>query len=162
MKARTLATVMLLLLILRIGATAAGADNEDQTYGMKNGRFWNGLDDDSERTAFLVGLDDGWSLRGDTESIVSGKVLLALHPCASSITYGEEVEMITAAYKEPENRNLPIGWVMMADRAIQCGETTSNAVFPALRKHLADRKTGGGDTLVGPIDVISSVTTKKP
>lgn len=160
MKARMLATVV--LLFLTVGICATGANSEDQTYGMKNGRFWNALDD-SQRAAFLAGLEDGWSLRGHTESTVLGKVILALHPCGSSVTYGEEAEMITAAYKEPENRSLPIGWVMMADSAIQCGKTTSNAVFPALRKHLADisGKTVGGDALL-PIDVISAASINKP
>ena len=161
MKSRILTALLLLPLIW--GVRSIGADNDDQTYGMKNGRFWNALPDDSERSLFLLGLEDGWSLRGHTESTVLGKVILALHPCGSRVTFGEEAEMITAAYKEPENRSLPIGWVMMAGSAIQCGQTTSNAVFPALRKHLAgiSGKTVGGDSLI-PIDVISSVSARKP
>jgi len=160
MKSQRLTVLLLLLLIW--GIRAIGVDNDTETYGMKNGRFWNALPDDSERSLFLTGLEDGWSLRGHTESTVLGKVILALHPCGSRITFGEEAEMITATYKEPENRSLPIGWVMMAESAIQCGQTTSSAVFPALRKHLADisGKTVGGDALI-PIDVISSVSEKR-
>ena len=163
MKARILIFMVSALLALVLGIRAIGADKEDETYGMKNGRFWNALADDSERPLFLLGFEDGWSLRGHTESTVLGKVITALHPCGNSITYGEESEMITATYKEPENRNLPIGWVLMADSAIQCGRTTRDAVFPALRKHLADisGKTVGVDALI-PIDVISSVSTKTP
>ena len=70
--------------------------------------------------------------------------------------------MITAAYKEPENRSLPVGWVMMTDFAIQCGRTTSDVVFPALRKRVADmaNKTVSGSA-ISPIDVISSVSAKQ-
>jgi hypothetical protein len=72
--------------------------------------------------------------------------------------------MITAAYNEPENRTLPIGWVMMADLAIQCGHTTRDAVFPALRRHLADISEAGKRTegsAISPIDTILSVSTKQ-
>ncbi len=142
---------------------SGASGNDEQTLGMKNGRFWNGLTTDSERTLFIVGFEDGWSLRGNTEDTVSGKVILALHPCNSSMTYGEEAEMITAAYKEPENRGLPVGWVLMANSAIHCGRTASSTVFPALRRHLAEiaGKTATGDEL-SPIDAILSVSGSKP
>jgi hypothetical protein len=154
--------VMILLFLATLVGAGDGA-NDDQTLGMKNGRFWNTLTTDSERTLFVLGLQDGWSLRGNTEDTVSGRVILAFHPCNSSMTYGEEVEMISAAYREPENRGLPVGWVLMASSAIHCGKTTSSSVFPALRRHLAEisSKTSTGGELA-PIDTILSVSTAKP
>ncbi len=153
---------VVIFLSLTLSVSANGGTSDDQTLGMKNGRFWNALTSDSERAFFLLGLEDGWSLRGDTEDTVSGKVILALHPCRSSMTYGEEAEMVTAAYKEPENRGLPVGWVLMADSAIHCGKTTGSAVFPALCRRLAEisGRTAGGDELT-PIDIILSVSTDK-
>lgn len=108
---------------------------------------------------FLEGIDDGWTLRQQTEDSTSGKVIKALSSCGS-LTYAELAEMITAAYNEPENRTLPIGWVMMADIAIQCGRTTRDAVFPALRRHLADSSATEGSA-ISPIDTILSVSTKR-
>lgn len=157
---RTFATLILLISILSRGAIAADKDGAE-TFGLKNGRFWNTLPEGSARPLFLLGILDGWELRGQTEDEVSGKVILALSPCGT-IETEELAEMVTAAYKEPENRNLPVGWVMMANFAIQCGRTTRDVVFPALRKHLADvaGKTVFGGAR-GPIDVILSVSTKQ-
>jgi hypothetical protein len=154
---------VIIFLFLTTFTAAGGGGNDDQTIGMKNGRFWNSLTTDSERTLFVLGLRDGWSLRGNTEDTVSGKIILAFHPCNSSMTYGEEVEMISAAYREPENRGLPVGWVLMANSAIHCGKTAGSSVFPALRRHLAEisGKTAAGDELA-PIDTILSVSAAKP
>jgi hypothetical protein len=154
---------VLIFLSLALSVGAGGTGNEEQTFGVKNGRFWNPLSSDSERTLFLVGLEDGWSLRAQTEDTVSGKVILALHPCNSPMTYGEEAEMITSAYKEPENRGLPVGWVLMANSAIHCGQTSGAAVFPALRRHLADvYGKGASGNQIAPIDTILSVSRAKP
>lgn len=100
---------------------------------------------------------DGWSLRQETEEEVPGKVLAATIPCGT-VQYAELAEMVTTAYSEPENRNLPVGWVMLADIAIECGRTTSNLVFPALRAHLAKEASGSS---ISPIDTINSVSTSK-
>jgi hypothetical protein len=159
---RTFVTLILLISILSRVAIAANKE-DTETLGLKNGRFWNALPDEiSYRRLFLVGILDGWELRGNTEDEVSGKVLGAMSKCGASFRYEELAEMITQAYKEPENRSLPIGWVMIADFAIQCGRTTGDVVFPALRKHLADisSKTVSGDA-ISPIDVILSASAKQ-
>jgi hypothetical protein len=152
----------LAFLIFALSAALAVDKDEFETYHLKNGRFWNALPESTARSAFLRGILDGWELRGETEGEVSGKVILAMSGCGTSFRPEELAEMITAAYKEPENRSLPVGWVMMADFAIQCGRTTSDVVFPALRKRVADmaNKTVSGSA-ISPIDVISSVSAKQ-
>ena len=157
MNLRMIATFSLLLFAL---STAAVAENAEETFRMKNGRFWNALNAD-ERIFVVMGIDDGWELRGQTEGETQAKVLRAFNRCTTAATNGEEAEMITKAYQEPENRNLPIGWVMMADAAIRCGQTTANVVFPALRKFLAD-VSGKEISYPGlsPISAILSVCTK--
>jgi len=153
-------SAIFILLIITFSTGAPGAENADETSRMKNGRFWSALTDD-ERIFVTMGIHDGWELRGQTESATQGMVLRAFNRCASPVTNGEDAEMITLAYKEPENRVLPIGWVVMADEAIRCGETTGDVVFPALRKFLAD--TSGKDISypgLSPIPVILSVSTK--
>jgi len=162
MKTKTFGALLLLLSVLGTRAAAADKTQKDdsKTFGLRNGRFWNVLEA-SERARYLEGIVDGWELRGHTQDVVSGRVISALSACGGSFTFDEAAEMITAAYIEPENRTLPVGWVMMADLAIQCGRTTRDAVFPALRKHLA---TIGDKTVssveISPIDTILSVSAK--
>lgn len=66
--------VWIALLICAMALLGAETD-EDQTLQLKNGRFWVRLDAD-QRTMFLVGLQDGWTLRGDTEASSLGAVFL--------------------------------------------------------------------------------------
>jgi len=163
MKPRILATLVLLLSV-QVGGAAAADKDDTETAGLENGRFWNALSEDATRSEFLLGILDGWKLREQTEDAVRGTVINALSSCGGSFTYAELAEMVTAAYNEPENRPLPIGWVMMADLAIQCGHTTREAVFPALRKHLAEVSGPGvliKESAMSPIDTILSASTKQ-
>ena len=135
----------------------------DGTFGLKNGRFWASLPREAQ-PLYLEGIVDGWALRGHTEEIVQGKVILALKSGAS-ITYSELAQMVTAAYSSVENLSLPIGWVLMADLSIQRGETSIDAVLPALRRHLASisgRKGGVESPGISPIDAIMAVQIKRP
>jgi len=119
---------------------------------MKNGRFWRSIADSPEaQSIFLAGLVDGWSLRGSTEENIPGKVLVAFGGTAK-LTYAQLAEMVSAAYSDPENLNLPIGWVLLADFSIEKGEANKEAVFTALRKYLA--RPG---LRVGPFDPISTI-----
>lgn len=45
--------------------------------------------------------------------------------------------MVTLAYKQPENLVLPISWIVMANFAVQRGETTRDVALAALRKFLS-------------------------
>lgn len=148
---------LLATVFLALTCTAADRDNLE-TFGLKNGRFWNEIPKEA-RSLFLLGIFDGWELRGHSENEIPGKVLLALS--GPHVPMGELAEMLDEAYSHPENRSLPVGWVVLADRAIQRGETTPDLVFPALRKQLAERLAGtvSGDA-ISPIDTIRSVQTK--
>ena len=162
MKPRTLTTLILFFVFILYAGTVVGEEATGKTFGMQNGRFWNDLADDQAHALFLIGIFDGWQLRGHTEDTVLGKVITAMSPCGSS--FGELAEMVTTAYKEPENRTLPVGWVLMASIQIQCGRTTRDAVFPALRKHLgtfSGTTKGVPGSVLDPIDVILSVSTKQ-
>jgi len=66
-------------------------------------------------------------------------------------------KMVTSVYEEPENLELPIAWVTMACFAVQRGDTTRDAAFMALRKHLSNelrRKDAHPFNEVDPIDII--------
>jgi len=120
--------------LLICGMSLLGAEtDEDQTFQLKNGRFWVHLDAD-QRTMFLVGLQDGWTLRGDTEAASLGAVFLVWG--AKGLQYSELSDMVTLAYKQPENLVLPISWVVMANFAVQRGDTTRDVALTALRKFL--------------------------
>jgi hypothetical protein len=165
MKPRTLTTLVVFMAFILSAGTVVGEEAAGKTFGMQNGRFWNDLTDNDARTLFLIGIFEGWQLRVRTEDSVTGKVIDALSPCGSS--FGELAEMVTTVYKEPENRTLPVGWVLMASVKIQCGQTTHDRVFPVLRKHLAavlaavSGTKGVPGSVLDPIDAILSVSTKQ-
>ena len=125
--------------VLLLGSSLLiAAKNPDETWEMKNGRFWNDLpSDDSTRSIFLVGMLDGWHLRGFTEATIKGKVILAFNS-GGDFTTNDLADMVSSVYAETENIALPIGWVAMGCLAVQRGETTRAAVFLALRKYLGD------------------------
>jgi hypothetical protein len=135
----------------------------DETFRLKNGRFWASLPSETQ-PMYLAGIVEGWELRADTEELVQGKVINALRR-GGSVTYSELARMVSTAYSSAENLSLPIGWVLMADLAIQRGETTIEAVFPALRRHLSSisaRKGGVESPGISPIDAILEVQIKRP
>lgn len=107
-----------------------------------------------------MGITDGWELRGETENSAMGMVLNALRS-DSSITFGELAQMVNSTYRQPENRSLPVGWVLMASMAVQRGETTKEREFPALRRHLSkcldtSRIVPGSE--INPLDTIRQVS----
>ncbi len=115
--------------------------------------------DTEVRSTYVEGIMHGWALRQETEDAVDVNVFLALTSGNVSLTYGELAEMITAAYRLPDNRTLPIGWVMLAEMAVHRGETTEALVFPALRQRLL-KVSDKNSTMVGsqasPIDAIEA------
>ena len=125
----------------------------DQTLYLRNGKFWSSLPTETQ-SIFLMGVVDGWKLRGDTEELVRGKVALALVP-GGNVSYGEMARMVTTAYADPINMSLPIGWVLMAELAVQRGEATNEAVLAALRRHLEDGQVEAPG--VSPLDAILNV-----
>lgn len=158
---RRLVAVFLLVAVPSIWA----ADNPEETFQMKNGRFWNhlGPSTDDYQSAFLLGLFDGWALRGMTKDTILGKELIVWSGGPKS-TVSELATMITSVYEEPENLPLPIGWVVMGAFAVQRGDTTRDVVFMALRKHLAkmlDSPAAARVSELDPIDVIMQLR-KKP
>ena len=79
--------------------------------------------------------------------------------------FAELKRMIDHAYESPENLNLPIGWVVMADFAIMRGEVTEEAVFPALRRFLTElsvRKDGVNAPGTSPIPILMDLWKKPP
>ncbi len=126
------------------------ADSPDQTFGLKNGRFWNSLPTADTRHTFVMGLLDGWELRGHTEDAALGRVLTAMKT-SSHFTMKDLSEMVTSVYSDIENLSLPIGWVVMGCFAVQRGDTTRDAVFMSLRKYLG--------TLSGRMDAVPITET---
>jgi hypothetical protein len=123
-----------LILLLATAAICAEDNNPQETFDMKNGRFWNGLVSPDSRVTFMLGLIDGWKLREFTKDTILAKELIAWHGSPKA-TIGDLTEMITSVYGETENQTLPVGWVAMGCLAVQRGDATRDAVFMALRKH---------------------------
>ncbi len=130
----------------------------NKTFGLENGRYWNAMDGEV-RSAYVEGIIHGWTLRQETEDAVDSDVVLAFTSGNVSLTYGELAEMINAVYRQPENRTLPIGWVMLAEMAVHRGETTEALVFPALRQRvlkMSDRNSTMVGSQASPIPTIES------
>jgi hypothetical protein len=70
--------------------------------------------------------------------------------------------MVTSVYEEPENLELPIGWVTMACFAVQRGETTRVAVFMALRKHLSNQLQRKEPHLANDVDPVDVIQNSRP
>jgi hypothetical protein len=131
------------------------ADNPDETFGLKNGRFWNSLPDDA-KPYFLIGLFEGWSFHRLRQAAFTVKEARAFTTSARFPTV-DISDMLTSVYGNPENLELPIGWATMACYAVQRGDTTRDAVFMALRKALSDevgRKDAHPANELDPMDVI--------
>jgi hypothetical protein len=65
-----------LSLILTAPALLGADDNATKTLGMMNGHFWIMIPAaHSLRETFVLGLLDGWKLRGDTSDTTSGAVV---------------------------------------------------------------------------------------
>jgi hypothetical protein len=127
-----------LCLVVVVGALSlSAADGPEATFSMKNGRFWNTLTtNNAYRPAFVIGLLDGWTLRGYTEDVIGGKVIVAMSG-TGQFTTDDLAEMITSVYAETENLTLPVGWVVLGCLAVQRGEATRDLVFMTLRRHLS-------------------------
>jgi len=153
----------LCFLICFCAITSAKDDQaNDRTFQLANGRFWNSLPENDEvRGVFLVGIRDGWEFRAETEGTALGMVINALRS-DSSITFGELTQMVNDTYRQPENRSLPVGWVLMASMAIQRGETTKERVFPALRSHLSKCFDNSRVVPMSEIDPISTIREVSP
>src|SRR6266446_3248423 len=132
---------------------ASSQTASDATLRLRNGRFWSTVPLETQ-SLFLMGIVDGWKLRGDTEELVRGKVALALLP-GGSVSYGDMAKMVSAAYADPANISLPIGWVLIAELAVQRGEVTNEEALQALRKHLEDGEVDPPG--VSPIDAILNI-----
>jgi hypothetical protein len=147
-----------LCLVFVLGAVAlCAADGPNETFGMKNGRFWINLpSNDASRVAFLIGLLDGWELRGYTQDIVSGSVLIAMSS-DGYFTTSDMANMVTSVYADTENLTLPVGWVALGCLAVQRGDTTRDAVFMALRKHLSSLRNRKDELSNPEIDAVNVI-----
>ena len=150
----------LCVLVLISSSLLLRADTqEDVTFGLLNGRFWNSMAN-AQRIGFLQGLTDGWMLRTTAEDVVKGRTIIAWS--GPGFTHGELAEMITSIYADTENVELPIGWVVMASYAVKRGDTTRDAVLMALRRFKAMNRTCNpcGNSDFDPIDTIISLRPK--
>jgi hypothetical protein len=145
------------LFVLGSGLLLA-ADTPETTFELMNGRFWNSLSSES-RQMFLVAQRDGWILRGFTEDAIKAKVVQAF---AARTTVADVSDMVTSLYREAENVDLPIGWVVLGCLAVQRGETSRDAVLMALRRHLSEQlnKKDANRTELDPIDIIQNPEKK--
>ncbi len=153
------APIVVALCFVSALTTSAHAQKDlTKTFGLENGRYWNALDEEV-RTAYVEGVIHGWTLRQETEDSVDGNVVVAFTSGNVSLTYSELAEMVTAAYRTPDNRTIPIGWVMLAEMAVHRGETTEALVFAALRERVL-KMSGKNSTMIGsqasPIDTIEA------
>jgi hypothetical protein len=147
---------LFLIILLATASIWAENNNPEETFEMKNGRFWNRLVSSDSRVTFLLGLIDGWKLREFTKDAILAKELIAWQGNPKA-TIGDLTEMITSVYGETENQTLPVGWVAMGCLAVQRGDATRDAVFIVLRKHLTTelgRTDPSPATEIDPIDVI--------
>lgn len=143
----------LLVVLICSAGLASSQTASDATLRLRNGRFWSTVPPEAQ-SIFLMGIVDGWKLRGDTEELVRGKVALALIP-GGNVSYGEIANMVSLAYADPANISLPIGWVLIAELAIQRGEATTEEALQALRKHLEEGEVDPPG--VSPIDAIMNI-----
>ncbi len=121
--------------VVLLGVFALVGEAQDRHTGsLSNGRYWNAIIEE-RRVGFLDGMLAGWYLRGSTEKVMSGSVILAT-TSSGHFTTNELSQMITAAYSHAENLNLPIGWVVLACMAVERGETSQEAALVALRQFL--------------------------
>jgi hypothetical protein len=82
-------------------------------------------------------------------------------PGSVPITYEEIAELIASDFRSPENRALPVGWVLLAELAIHRGDTTRELVLPALHKRLLFIMSAHPPIDFSPIPNIRSVS-KQP
>jgi hypothetical protein len=130
------------------------ADKQDETYQLKNGRFWNVIPSEA-RPYFLTGILEGWSFHQSRAAFIPVKEAKAF--TSTTFTVGDLEDMLTSVYRDPENLELPIAWAMMACDAVQRGETTRDAAFMELRKALSDelkRQEPHPANELDPLDVI--------
>jgi hypothetical protein len=71
---------LFVIFLLGTASISAEGNNPEETLGMKNGRFWSHLESVEYKSVFLVGLMDGWELRGNTRPTILGKELLVWEP----------------------------------------------------------------------------------
>ena len=161
---KTLWTTSLLLIYCTSFLGQEFNKDTDKTFGLLNGHYWMKLSTE-QRFFLLTGLVDGWAFREATEDTVKGSVILAWGIAGDNFQYIDMVKMIDLAYAEPENLTLPVGWVVMANMAVQRGDTTRDAALLALRKFLGGLKSGPPDrkfygSEISPVNTILSLKTK--
>lgn len=109
----------------------------DQTFGVKNGRYWLRLGTGAQ-AAFLAGLADGWFLGLTTQPAVLGEHLSAFRSGnAGPVSWADLAHFASSVYSDRENINLPIAWVAAAGLAVFRGETTRESVLPVLRRYVS-------------------------
>lgn len=138
----------------------AAADNDDETNGLKNGRFWSRLPDDA-KPYFLIGLLEGWSFRQLRQGSITVKEAKAFWTRARFPAV-DVSDMLTSIYRDPENLELPIGWATMACFAVQRGETTRDAVLMALRKALSDELKKPSPHPTNELDPMDVILNSRP
>jgi hypothetical protein len=123
-----------------------------RTFGLLNGQYWKEIGSEDARSIFITGMIDGWDARKFTEHV---SIVDNIYSASGRVTMRDIAVMVSAAYSDRTNVNLPIAWVTMACLAIQKGETTKELVFPALRSHMTAMSQGMHElTEVNPIPVI--------
>ena len=156
-----------LILLFLLALPSLWADDPEETFGMKNGRYWNhmlsipeaysgkhDIPGDTFKVLFLVGLTEGWKLEKLTKESISVKEALVWQGGASTLS--DLASTVSAAYEDAENQPLPIGWVVMGALAVHRGDTTRDLIFMALRKHLTHMMDGQARpaTALDPTDII--------
>src|SRR5258706_16314731 len=115
MKATSMRKLCLLLVVASVSLLTA--DDPSRTFGLNNGRFWNSLPNVDTRHTFVMGLLDGWGLRGNTEEATQGRVINAMTG-GSHFRTDYLVSLVTSVYADVENLPLPVGWVVMGCLAV--------------------------------------------
>ncbi len=141
-----------LLFVALAVALSAAAEPQDETFGLKNGRYWASMPPESRR-GFAAGLLDGWNMRGWTEATVHGSVLGAFSG-GEGFTTDALAGMITSVYADKHNLVLPIGVVGLACLAIERGEVTRDGVLKALRLRIADLRFKKESSAFDPVAAI--------
>jgi hypothetical protein len=135
-----------------------------RTFGLINGRGWALLSEEG-KTAYFVGLMDGWDARQGLAGDTTVAVILAMW--TNDISLGNSVDLIDQGYKDPANIDLPVWWVFMAEVSIKRGDMSSDKAFTTLR-HLLTQINVSTEVLskdkfnerFSPINALTAAKTK--
>lgn len=151
-----------LLLLFALGLPtsshmAAEQRPDVRTLGQVNGYWW-GSSSEADKSAYFLGLMDGWHERGRTESVIKGATIRAMD--TDGMTLERAVTLIDHGYSDPANSDLPIGWVFMAEVSIKRGDTSADSAFTALRHLLNKARTEGKEKVifVEPVEALRAVS----